>query len=237
MKKKFVLLFCIISCMLMAAGCSLVRENKSFNKKSLEEQTDQFIQSWFAADFNGTIETYKDQMDEATLAQYKEYAKLQKKYIGVEKKEKTEYTITTDSATVTETVVCNNGEKMMISLSFNEDGNIQTDDTGAYVFKFEPYKTMGQQMGKAGINTVMSMAIVFSVLIFISLLISSFVLIGRVQGKQETVVKEAPAAVPVPQAENLADDLELVAVITAAIAAAGEAESADGLIVRSIIRR
>lgn len=247
MKKKFVLLFCIISCMLVAAGCSLVRENKNFDKKSLEEQTDQFIQSWFAADFNGTMEAYKDQMDETTLAQYEEYAKLQEKYQGVEKKIKTEYTITTDSATVTETVLCNNGKKMLISLSFDENGNIQSDETGMYAFKFEEYKTMGQQMGKAGLNTVMSMAIVFTVLIFISLLISCFIFIGKIQGnknaaaaKNAAVSAKASAPAPVQAVtakENLVDDLELVAVITAAIAAANETESADGLVVRSIIRR
>lgn len=137
MKKRFVLLFCIISCMLMVAGCSLVRENKNFNKKTLEEQTDQFIQSWFSANFTETIETYGSQMDETTLAQYQEYEELQNKYKSVQKKLKTEYTITTDSATVTETVLCENGEKMLISLSFDEDGNIQTDDSGVYVFKFD----------------------------------------------------------------------------------------------------
>lgn len=245
MKKKLVLLFCIISCMLVAAGCSLVRENKNFNKENLEKQTDQFIESWFAADFEGTMETYQDQMDETTLAQYKEYANLKKKYQGVEKKIKTEYTITTDSATVTETVLCSNGKKMLISLSFDENGNIQSDDTGTYMFKFEEYKTMGQQMGKAGLNTAMSMAIVFVVLIFISLLISCFVVIGMVQKKKNTAASQnaavpAPVAVPVQGVaarENLVDDLELVAVITAAIAAANETESADGLVVRSIIRR
>ena len=44
------------------------------------------------------------------------------------------------------------------------------------------------------------------------------------------------AAAPVVE-ENLTDDLELVAVITAAIAAASENESTDGLVVRSIVRR
>ena len=247
MKKKFVLLFCIISCMLVAAGCSLVRENKNFDKESLEEQTDQIIESWFAADFSGTMEAYKDQMDETTLAQYEEYAKLQEKYQGVEKKIKTEYTITTDSATVTETVLCNNGKKMVISLSFDEKGNIQSDETGMYVFKFEEYKTMSQLMGKAGLNTVMSMAIVFCVLIFISLLIRCFVFIGIIQKNKNTAASQnaaastktsAPAPVQAVTAqENLVDDLELVAVITAAIAAASETESADGLVVRSIIRR
>lgn len=250
MKKKFVLFFCIISCMLVAAGCSLVRENKNFDRENLEKQTDQFIESWFTADFNGTIEVYKDQMDENTLAQYEEYADLQKKYQGVEKKIKTEYTITTDSATVTETVLCKNGKKMLVSLSFDEKGNIQSDETGMYVFKFEEYKTMGQQIGKAGLNTVMSMAIVFTVLIFISLLISCFVFIGMIQGKKNTAASRnaaasrgaaaAPVSAPAPAVsagENLVDDLELVAVITAAIAAASETESADGLVVRSIIRR
>lgn len=241
MKKRFVLLFCIISCMLMVAGCSLVRENKNFNKKTLEEQTDQFIQSWFSANFTETIETYGSQMDETTLAQYQEYEELQNKYKSVQKKLKTEYTITTDSATVTETVLCENGEKMLISLSFDEDGNIQTDDSGVYVFKFDEYKTLGQKMGKAGLNTIMSMAIVFAVLIFISLLISCFVVIGKIQNKKNeaassSVAVSVPVQSPVVE-ENLTDDLELVAVITAAIAAATETESADGLVVRSIIRR
>lgn len=240
MKKRFVLLFCIISCVLMVAGCSLVRENENFNKKELETQTDEFIQSWFAADFNGTIEAYQSQMDETTLAQYQEYAALQEKYKGVKEKIKTTFTITTDSATVNETVLCENGKKMIISLSFNEDGSIQTDDSGVYVFKFDEYKTLGQKMQKAGLNTIMSMAIVFAVLIFISLLISCFVVFGKIQNKQ-TATESRPAAAPAVQApaeeENLADDLELVAVITAAIAAATEAESTDGLVVRSIIRR
>lgn len=84
------------------------------------------------------------------------------------------------------------------------------------------------------------MSIVFLVLIFISLLISCFKFIGLV-GKGKAV--KAPVAVTAPVApaasepENLVDDLELVAVITAAIAAASETESADGLVVRSIIRR
>lgn len=241
MKKKLVLLFCMLSCVLMVAGCSLVKENNSFDKKALETQTDEFINTWFTADFNGTIETYKDQMDEATLAQYKEYAKLQKEYQGVEKKIKTAFTITADSATVNETVQCTNGKKIIISLSFDETGNIQTDESGTYQFKFNEYKSLGQLMERAGLNTIMSMAIVFAVLIFISLLISCFVVFGKFQNKQKEtpapVVVNTPAQPTVTSQENLADDLELVAVITAAIVAANKAESADGLVVRSIIRR
>lgn len=241
MKKRLALIFCIVSCVLMMAGCSLVKENKNFNKSDLEKQTDQFIESWFAADFEGTISQYKDQMDDTTLEQYKTYAKDKKRYQGVDKKIKTDFTISTDSATVSETLLCKNGEKVIVSLSFSEDGNIQTDDNGTYVFKFDEYKTLGQKMQKAGINTILSMGIVFIVLICIALLISCFVLIGKAQNKQTAPVAKAEpvaAASAVPaEEENLVDDLELVAVITAAIAAASETESADGLVVRSIIRR
>lgn len=238
MKKRLVLLFCILSCVLMVAGCSLVKENDNFDKATMEEQTDSFIQNWFDADFTGTIEAYKDQMDETTLAQYQEFAEMQERYQGVEKKIKTEFTITSDSATVNETVLCKNGEKVIVSLTFGEDGNIETDDSGMYVFKFDEYKTLGQKMGKAGLNTIMSMAIVFAVLIAISLLISSFILFNSSQKKQTAAESTQPVAAPAAATEeNLVDDLELVAVITAAIAAASETESADGLVVRSIIRR
>ena len=97
-------------------------------------------------------------------------------------------------------------------------------------------------MGRAGLNTVMSMGIVFLVLIFIAIIISQFKYIGNVQNKS----KEAAPAVAEPQPapvvieeeeEDLTDDLELVAVITAAIAAASENECTDGLIIRSIIRK
>ena len=240
MKRKLLLFFCVLSCVLMVSGCSLVRGNENFDKKTLEQQTDSFLNNWFSFDFDSTIATYKDQMDETTLAQYKLYAKQKKQYKGLKKKIKTEYTITTDSATVTETILCESGDKLLASLTFDKDGQIQTDDSGNYSFKFDEYKTLGQKMQKAGLNTIMSMSIVFLVLIFISLLISCFKLIGLIgKGKADkspVAVAAAPAA-PVSEPEDLTDDLELVAVITAAIAAASETENADGLVVRSIIRR
>ena len=238
MKKKLALLFCMLSCILMLAGCSLVRENENFDKKTLETQTDEFVASWFAQDFQAIIDTYQAQMDETTLAQYQEFVALKKKYVNVKEKVSTTFTITQESATVNETWLCENDKKVVISLTFDETGAIQVDETGMYSLKFEDYKTMGQKMQKAGLNTIMCMAIVFAVLIFISLLIRCFGFLSIFE-KKSADKSPAPAVVesaPVAE-ENLADDLELVAVITAAIAAASETESADGLVVRSIIRR
>lgn len=91
------------------------------------------------------------------------------------------------------------------------------------------------------------MGTVFVVLILISLIISCFVVIPKIQdaftGKKNKVTAEpvsVPAA-PAPVAaaaveEDLTDDYELVAVIAAAIAASEGAASTDGFVVRSIRR-
>ncbi len=104
---------------------------------------------------------------------------------------------------------------------------------------FNPVYTVGENLARAGMNTVMGMGTVFVVLIFISFIIDCFKYIGKAEKKPAPAAVPAPAPAPVAAApaveENLADDLELVAVITAAIAASTGASS-DGLVVRSIKR-
>ena len=84
------------------------------------------------------------------------------------------------------------------------------------------------------------MGTTFIILIFISLLISTFSFIPKLLGNKKAdktaTVEAKTAELPVETAaEELVDDLELVAVITAAIAAA-EGTSADGVVIRSIKR-
>ena len=120
-----------------------------------------------------------------------------------------------------------------------------------------PAYTTGEKLAKAGLNTLMGMGTVFLVLIFISLLIAQFKKINALEKKMKAdkAAKEAaaraaaapapapvkaapaPAPAPVPEVhEEKVDDLELVAVITAAISAACGVP-ADELVVRSIRRR
>ncbi len=106
-------------------------------------------------------------------------------------------------------------------------------------------------MQRAGMNTLMGMGVVFLVLIFISFIIGLFKHMpgsgAKQQQKKQEAKKTAPAApAPAPAvkeekaSENLMNDQELVAVITAAILAAnGNASSrvsSDKLVVRSIKR-
>lgn len=232
MKKKLVLMLCVISCLIFATGCSLTRENENLNEKKLSENAEAFVTQWFSYDFAATVEQYKDQMTSDQAESYENYVKMQEEHGAMKEIVDSGFSLASDTASVTKTVTTEKGGKLVFTVTYDKNGEISD-------WKAEEYQSIGEIMGRAGLNTVMSMAIVFLVLIFISLLISCFKFIGNFQNKQkvqEEVVSEAPV-LPVQEEENLVDDLELVAVITAAIAAASENESADGLVVRSIVRR
>lgn len=123
-----------------------------------------------------------------------------------------------------------------LEFKFDENLNIESLDIAADY-------TTGEILKKAGMNTILGMGTVFLVLIFLAFVISLLKYIPMLQEKftkktekNKTPVKEVPKAeVPVVE-EELTDDEELVAVITAAIAAADESVS-DGFVVRSIRRR
>lgn len=124
-----------------------------------------------------------------------------------------------------------------ITIEFNKDFEMKSFTAAAEY-------TKGEILKKAGLNTVLGMGTVFAVLIFISFIISLFGIIGKSQEKKVKAEKEAiqaKAAEAKPyeaeeEAVDVTDDLELVAVITAAIAASEET-SADGFVVRSIKKR
>lgn len=105
-----------------------------------------------------------------------------------------------------------------------------------------PDYDMSELMTKAALNTVLGMGTVFAVLILISILISSFNLIPKIQKKfqkkpeLEETSQAAVQTAPVTTVKE-EDDTELIAVIAAAIAASEGAASADGYVVRSIFRR
>ena len=115
---------------------------------------------------------------------------------------------------------------------------------------FNPVYTVGENMERAALNTLLGMGTVFAVLILIMFIISSFSLISKFE-KASAVRKEKKAAKKAAKAKGdavdntiaqiiekeeteLADDLELVAVISAAIAAYEGSSSTDGFVVRSI---
>ena len=112
----------------------------------------------------------------------------------------------------------------------------------------EEYTTIPQAL----VNTVIAMGTVFLVLILISFIISLFKFIPMLMNKfekKEEPVQPAVQAQPAPAPKLVvdkapaapADDTQLIAVITAAVAAAMEQDGVsvpvDGLVIRSIKKR
>ena len=133
-------------------------------------------------------------------------------------------------------VITGSERKGTVEMIFDEDYNLTSATTNVTY-------TFGETMTKAGLNTLMGMGTVFAVLILIALLISCFNFIPKIQAafskkdkKAEASVNNAVAQIAQNEAVQEEDDLELIAVIAAAIAASEGAASTDGYVVRSIRR-
>ncbi len=180
------------------------------------------------------IENYMNSGDDFTTSAMQSW-QSSKEELGEKKDSNGETTVTLDDEEYTVTV----------PMKFeNADANF------VYVFDSTVTPTsmtvdiqygMGKTLERAGLNTLMGLATVFIMLIFLSFLISLFKYIPNPEAKKAAEAKaareaQAAAAVTAPASvveEPAADDGELVAVIAAAIAAA-EGTTPDGFVVRSI---
>ena len=106
--------------------------------------------------------------------------------------------------------------------------------------------SFGDLMKNAALNTILGMGTVFVVLILIAFIIYLFNFIPKIQAlftkkeKENSTTSQSmdnTVAQIATKEEAQADDLELVAVIAAAIAASEGQSSTDGFVVRSIRRR
>ena len=147
------------------------------------------------------------------------------------------------------------GDQIIVNVSVkgpnqNAEAEIVFSNDGFLVMEaasLNKVNTMSDSMAKAGLNTLLGMGTVFVVLILISIIISCFGIIPKIQANmakkesksvQTTGINNAVAQIA-EQEEiyDASDDLELVAVIAAAIAASEGSASTDGFVVRSIKRR
>ncbi len=122
---------------------------------------------------------------------------------------------------------------LVLTYVFNYNSMEVTDVTVDLVY------TTGEKMSTAGLNTVICIVTVFAVLIVICLLIYAFRIIPFLEKKFRKEVSVDGTKKSVEQVEKMEeqqDDLELVAVIAAAVAAA-TGTSTDDFVVRSIKRR
>ena len=178
-------------------------------------------------------QTMQDQMDAATLKVINSWVDIKAELGDFVDYGEVAVTEANGTITVEQTANFTNRD---IKVTFVYDKDMQVED-----INIDKIYTLGETMTKAAMNTAMGMGTVFVMLIVISLIISCFTLINKLQSKAENkkaAAAPAPAVVeaaPVPVVPQT-DDLELVAVIAAAIAAA-TGTSTDDFVVRSIKRR
>lgn len=245
-KRLFAIIAMVLMCMSCLAGCSNAEvaedsldEGIKSSIATISEQNLQGLAEYDAEYINTMIEQYEDS-DNATMANSLQAWLTTKDEVG--------NLVQIDSTTVSMkdrqyvAVVESTFEKRPMTVT------IYYDRTGAITnIEYSPFYTVGENMSRAAVHTLIGMGTVFIVLIFISLIIGCFKYINEWE-KQKTQPKTAkpvpapaPIAPPAPvqeeeEEEELSDDLELVAVITAAIAASMNTP-ADGLVVRSIKRK
>ena len=164
---------------------------------------------------------------------FQECAKDAGDYKGIK-----DYSVEKAGKTITSTVI-GDFSKRDLKMTFvysTLDSSVPT------AMNVEPVYTLGEIMKKAALNTVMGILIVFAMLVVMSAVIKGFEIIPKIEKKlkesKETAedVRPVAAAVPFSSSNNETDDLQLVAVIAAAIAASTGA-STDSFVVRSIKKR
>ena len=254
MKKRISLLICMLLMILSFTGCSSEKAALEYDQASVE-QVAEFLISYCMSTDEAVIDEWKSmtetemelQLIQAGLPLTPEsfIGAMESWQAGVEECgayiQHGAYTFeaTEEQLEVTTNVLYEEREATVVFL-FDENLYLETMTVNAQF-------SLGEILQKAGLNTILGMGTVFAVLIFIAFIIYLFKYISVIEdalkNKKNKKNKKTEDAVAITEtveapvvAEEVCDDLELVAVIAAAIAAA-EGTSTDSFVVRSIRRR
>lgn len=248
MKKKLSLILCLCFMVLGLAACGEDPKSVDYfgltydEMQSVMEQEVATLVS-FTDDNRAYIQSYGSETAIKLVETWDETTSDLGAYQGLG-----EFSITKTQDTMTvEQIIEFPGREAIVSHVYTY--NYETEQAELTDASVDLVYTFGEKMQKAGLNTLMGMGTVFTVLILISLIIYCFrfisVLQDKLSGKGSKAEAKAEEASAAAVAAELAaegrqtapmDDLELVAVISAAVAAAS-GTSADGFVVRSIRRR
>ena len=246
--KKVWLNLCVFAMILVMSAGSCVTAF-AYSEEEVVYITEQYMYSWIETDFQEYLTA--GITDEAAIEQFTSWQNLKNNMGNLEAIG--EYQITeAEGLIIVSTDIVGENDTVVFSVTFDKE---VADSVDAFSALMEINAVSASASGsdeeaslsKAALNTVMSMAIVFTVLIFIALIIYAMrfipVLLDKVTGKnkkseEKVAVKEEEQLVATA-VETVSDKEEIAAVITAAIMAyEAETGAAPGtFVVRSIRRR
>lgn len=259
MKKKLTALVCMFVCIFALAGCGssdstdyaaeydeeLLCETTQYIIYTLEDMDDEDVQA--------IVDMRNEEIDEdddtalAIKAGYESWLDSKEELGSFTPTQEDSYTFEADEDGAT-VVYYATFEERDAKVTAYYDYN--SDLTSFYI---EPVYTTMENFQNGLLNTIIGLCVVFGVLILIAFIIYLFKYINKAERyfedrkykkEQEKEAKEEAEFEPLPPppafeesaSEEEVDDLELVAVITAALAASLDT-SADQLVVRSIKRK
>lgn len=255
--KKFIALICAMLCMLSMVACSNTESDtvSAEDTATMEVQVQEIVESLFS-----NIASLSDEeLDQLINAKNSEIAEDADMALTLKRgfaswrdaQEDLGALVSIDAFEMTQDQDSVTGTLSMTFEQRKADFVVVFDEdvTTYEAIKVEPEYTVGENLTRAALNTVLGMGIVFIVLIFIAFIISLFKYISKVEywfahrndkkdASEEVFVPKSAdnAPVVIDSTDDMVDDLELVAVITAAIAASMNT-SVDNLVVRSIRKR
>lgn len=264
MKKKVSSILCLLLVLFtfVACGGDAADDYGGKTKSELQSLAEQMVTTLQGMETD-QMKEIKAAYDEQLAADpsdgdAKLYSDLISDWLGIlpeigEYKEFGKFTVDKAGKTITTTLEMKNSKRnaRLIMVYNVRNMNVPTAINAELVY------TMGETMGRAGLNVVMGMATVFGVLIVIAFAIYAFNIFPYLEKKkkEKTGNVEMPLTVPASASavalanaevsdsivkrneQPVEDDLELIAVITAAVAAALGTTDTDSFIVRSIKRR
>lgn len=242
--KKFWLILGMLTCIFTMAACSLseTTEKASFeyDESALISTTEQYFDSWNTTNFSQFLqEEYVSQLNGVMISTYESWIELQNELGSFD--------------SIIDKSVIEKGDYVKVVLR-GKYKNGQTNFTMTFDsaltitnMNVEKRPTLSEQMNDAGQIIVYAMGIIFIVLIFILGIMGVVRCIRGISGRKSSDMSEENDSkslnsvfnsIVEKEEEELSDNLELVAVVTAAIMASlGEDAPDEGLVVRSIKRR
>ena len=249
MKKKISVIFALVICLIAFASCGSADTSTYGGRtvaelKTGSENLASQLVSLSQSDLKQYYESYKKQAEaDPDNEDYKIYETMFKNFLDNTKGlgsfvEFSDFSVSKAGKNITTTLTMKyekrNATLVMVYKSYNMSKPTSIN--------FNPVYSLKETMGKAALNVVMGMVTVFAVLILICLVIYCFRIIPYLQKKHDnkTAVQSEAVASTAQASQGVSEDTEnteeLIAVISAAVAAATGA-STDSFVVRSIKRR
>lgn len=241
--KKFLLVLCMITCLFGLTACDASDKNTDSGLTLAEEDYKSIIRDNFELIANmsdAELDELRDNVADEGQAGFIDGWKQSRDDVGViGGYSDWAFTSNAKGGFEVSVVVAGSEHDLDFKMGVTKQGAI---DYTTFAVRY----SLGEKMVKAALNTVIGMGLVFVVLVFISFIIDLFKYISIFEQKMKdkksgagnseakgSSVDNTISQIVQKEEEELMDDLELVAVIAAAIAAA-EGTSPDGLVVRSI---